>query len=138
MKTAMAAMRYSLCNVVLLLCLSRSQVKAFAPVPARLTPVRLLHPPSKLPPTSVTRTCRPSTTRLQLSPSASLSWWYMSLLALQFGCQPILTKKYTPKTITRSTVVLFQEVVKFAAAAIFLLASGDWAVSLTGKMCVSW
>ena len=40
----------------------------------------------------------------------------MSLLALQFGIQPILVRKYTPQTIVRSSVVLVQEVVKFAIA----------------------
>lgn len=40
----------------------------------------------------------------------------MSLLALQFGIQPILVRKYTPQTIVRSSVVLVQEVVKFGIA----------------------
>lgn len=132
-------------HVFLLLCLSHSLVKAFSPLPS----VRVAHPssitkqfrssPSQLlaptPSSAITRNCRrrhSSSTRLQLTPSASLSWWYMSLLALQFGCQPILTKKFTPKTITRSTVVLFQDVVKFTVAAIFLWASGGWSASLTG------
>lgn len=33
---------------------------------------------------------------------------YMLLLALQFGTQPALTKKFTPKGINRSTVVMAQ------------------------------
>jgi hypothetical protein len=41
-----------------------------------------------------------------------LAWWYMALLAFQFGAQPILTKKFTPKTICRSTIVLAQDVVR--------------------------
>ena len=40
----------------------------------------------------------------------------MSLLALQFGVQPILVRKFTPQTIVRSSVVLVQEVVKFGIA----------------------
>jgi UDP-sugar transporter A1/2/3 len=40
----------------------------------------------------------------------------MSLLALQFGIQPILVRKFTPQTIVRSSVVLVQEVVKFVIA----------------------
>ena len=40
----------------------------------------------------------------------------MSLLALQFGIQPILVRKYTPQTIVRSSVVLVQELVKFVIA----------------------
>lgn len=40
----------------------------------------------------------------------------MSLLAVQFGIQPILVRRYTPQTIVRSSVVLVQEVVKFVIA----------------------
>lgn len=40
----------------------------------------------------------------------------MSLLALQFGIQPMLVRKYTPQTIVRSSVVLVQELVKFGIA----------------------
>ena len=40
----------------------------------------------------------------------------MSLLALQFGIQPILVRKFTPPTIVRSSVVLVQELVKFGIA----------------------
>jgi UDP-sugar transporter A1/2/3 len=40
----------------------------------------------------------------------------MSLLALQFGIQPILVRKFTPQTIVRSSVVLVQELVKFGIA----------------------
>jgi hypothetical protein len=40
----------------------------------------------------------------------------MALLALQFGIQPILVRKFTPQTINRSSVVLIQEVVKFGIA----------------------
>ena len=56
----------------------------------------------------------------------------MTLLAFQFGMQPILTKAFTPKTITRSTVVLAQEVVKFVTASALLYVSGSWVPSLTG------
>lgn len=40
----------------------------------------------------------------------------MSLLAIQFGIQPILVRKFTPQTIVRSSVVLVQELVKFGIA----------------------
>jgi len=40
----------------------------------------------------------------------------MSLLALQFGIQPIIVRKFTPQTIVRSSVVLVQELVKFGIA----------------------
>lgn len=50
-----------------------------------------------------------------LSPAAII---YMSLLALQFGIQPILVRKFTPQTIVRSSVVLVQEVMKFGIAGV--------------------
>ncbi len=57
-----------------------------------------------------------------LSPTAIVC---MSLLALQFGIQPILVRKYTPQTIVRSSVVLVQEVVKFGiAGAIYFSGTG--------------
>lgn len=37
---------------------------------------------------------------------------FMSLLAIQFGIQPILVKNYTPRGICKSSVVLTQELVK--------------------------
>lgn len=133
-------------NAFLLLCISHSSVTSFSPLASvRTTPIRSLGPSKVLAPPSMitinTRTCphrrhhaEHTSIRLQLSSSASLSWVYMSLLALQFGIQPILTKKFTPKTITRTTVVLCQDVVKFLAAAIFLWASGSWTTSLQGTL----
>lgn len=41
---------------------------------------------------------------------------YMALLAVQFGVQPILTRKYTSPHVIRSTVVLIQEMIKFIIA----------------------
>jgi UDP-sugar transporter A1/2/3 len=48
-----------------------------------------------------------------LTPTAIMC---MSLLALQFGIQPILVRKFTPQTIVRTSVVLVQEIVKFGIA----------------------
>jgi UDP-sugar transporter A1/2/3 len=62
----------------------------------------------------------------------------MILLALQFGAQPILTKSFTPKTISRSTVVLMQEVTKFVVSAGLLLLSGRWAASVAGWTPQTW
>jgi hypothetical protein len=55
----------------------------------------------------------------------AISWWYLSLLALQFGCQPLLTKAYTPSNINRSTVVLAQDVVRFSVSCLFLVLDGN-------------
>ena len=57
---------------------------------------------------------------------------FMVLLALQFGLQPILTKKFTPKTVNRSTIVLTQEMVKFIAAGGILLFTGSWSDVVAG------
>lgn len=147
----MAAAKLTFRHAFLLLCISHSSVTSFSPLASvRLTPIRSLGPSKVLAPDSIitinyinTRTCprrhhaEHRSTRLQLSSSASLSWVYMSLLALQFGIQPILTKKFTPKTITRTTVVLCQDIVKFLAATIFLWASGSWTTSLQGTLLAS-
>lgn len=50
-----------------------------------------------------------------LTPTAIIC---MSLLALQFGVQPLLVRKFTPQTIMRSSVVLVQELVKFGIAGV--------------------
>lgn len=59
--------------------------------------------------------------------------FYMLLLALQFGVQPILTRRYTPPGITRSTVVLMQEIVKFVIAGFMLQVSGGMKDALKGR-----
>jgi hypothetical protein len=112
----MSRKRFSWCHALLLAFATHSTVYAFAPV--RSTPFQKTFRPSQANPSSrirsimTTTTCpRPRSTCLYQSlSSSSLAWWYMTLLAFQFGTQPILTKKYTPKTICRSTVVLAQEV----------------------------
>lgn len=141
----MRPLKRSLRHGILVVCLFHSSANAFLPTPTvRLTPigpklVEQLPPTSTLPPPTLfsiphrRRHRHRTSTQLHLTPSASLSWLYMSLLALQFGCQPLLTRKFVPKSVTRSTVVLFQEVVKFIVAAIFLWASGSWTSSLGGK-----
>jgi UDP-sugar transporter A1/2/3 len=58
----------------------------------------------------------------------------MALLALQFGMQPILTKQFAPPSVCKSTVILCQEVVKFALAAFMLLMSGGSKTALDGML----
>jgi UDP-sugar transporter A1/2/3 len=51
----------------------------------------------------------------QQQPSHNLSMKaivYMTLLALQFGIQPIVTKQFMAKSVIKSTVILTQEIVK--------------------------
>lgn len=51
---------------------------------------------------------------------------YLGLLAIQFGCQPILTKKLIPKSIVRSTVILAQDSSRFLLCLIMLLITGTF------------
>ena len=62
----------------------------------------------------------------------------MSLLALQFGLQPSLTRKFTPKGITKSTVVLTQDVVKFLMAGFALFVTGGFAEAVVGWNVKTW
>lgn len=62
----------------------------------------------------------------------------MSLLALQFGVQPSLTRKFTGKTINRSTVVFVQDVVKFIMAGIALFVTGAWNSAIVGWNVKTW
>jgi len=55
---------------------------------------------------------------------------YMVLLALQFAVQPILTQKFAPKTMIRSTFVLAQDFTRIAIAALLLTTTGSWASAL--------
>jgi hypothetical protein len=64
--------------------------------------------------------------------------FYMFLLALQFGMQPTLTRRFTPEGITRSTVILMQEVLKFVLACTMLNLSGSTKSALTGKKIFGW
>ena len=62
----------------------------------------------------------------------------MTLLALQFGMQPALTRQYTPPTTCRSAVIIMQECVKFLIAIFMLSSSGQLKPSLEGWTVSSW
>ena len=63
----------------------------------------------------------------------------MALLALQFGIQPLVTKKYTSPLIIKSTVILFQEAVKLIIAIIGIsLSSAGWSKTTEGWSISSW
>ena len=51
---------------------------------------------------------------------------YMVLLAFQFAVQPILTQKFAPKTMIRSTYVLMQDWTRIVIAALLLTTTGSW------------
>ena len=52
--------------------------------------------------------------------------FFMALLTIQFGAQPMLITKFTPKTVCRSTVIVVQESVKFCLAFFMLVSSGGF------------
>ncbi|ACI65730.1 predicted protein, partial [Phaeodactylum tricornutum CCAP 1055/1] len=63
---------------------------------------------------------------------------YMLLLAVQFGLQPILTRRFTPPDITRSTVVLIQELVKGLLALSMMQITGSTKSALNGWSVRTW
>ena len=60
----------------------------------------------------------------------------MTLLALQFGVQPIVTKRYTSQKIIKSTVIFMQEAVKLVVAVlgISLGGRGSWKKVTEGQL----
>lgn len=64
--------------------------------------------------------------------------FYMVLLSLQFAFQPILTRKFTPTKICRSTVILMQELLKFLLAFLMLTASGSYRSAVRGWTFSTW
>jgi hypothetical protein len=98
---------------------SRDRIQTGKPVifPSQVQQFRTQRPPSRKEPPY----------RLYSAASMpAISWWYLSLLALQFGCQPLLTKAFTPSNINRSTVILAQDVVRFSVSCLFLFLGGSW------------
>ena len=76
------------------------------------------------------------------APLSSQALLYMLLLAIQFGIQPILTKRYISQTCNtsscRSSVVVVQEALKFVVAFLMLLASGDYQSAVKDWTLVGW
>lgn len=78
----------------------------------------------------------PSYTTIGYGPEATVS---MALLALQFGIQPVLVRRFTPKSINKSTVVFVQDVLKFFLAGAALVLTGGWNNAVQGwnfKSCL--
>mmetsp|Transcript_10919 Transcript_10919/g.12042 ORF Transcript_10919/g.12042 Transcript_10919/m.12042 type:complete len:347 (-) Transcript_10919:97-1137(-) len=63
---------------------------------------------------------------------------YMILLTIQFGLQPMLTNKFTPKTVCKSSVILVQETTKFLIAMTMLATGGSFSDALKGWSISSW
>lgn len=64
--------------------------------------------------------------------------FYMFLLAVQFGLQPVLTRRFTPPGICGSTVILMQELLKFIFAFAMLHMSGGTKTALSGWKVSQW
>jgi solute carrier family 35 (UDP-sugar transporter), member A1/2/3 len=63
---------------------------------------------------------------------------YMILLAVQFATQPILTKKFAPKGIIRSTYVLAQDCVRLSLSIFLLTITRSWSsASMNWSLCNS-
>ena len=57
---------------------------------------------------------------------------YMALLALQFAFQPVLTKKFAPSGIIRSTYVLMHDLVRLLLCLGLLVVTGSWSSATQG------
>lgn len=55
-----------------------------------------------------------------------MAWSSMSLLALQFACQPILTKTFATPKLVRTTYVIAQDALRFALCAFLLTLTCGW------------
>ncbi|KAL9179637.1 hypothetical protein ACHAXT_008927 [Thalassiosira profunda] len=85
---------------------------------------------------------QPAAAKPQQSSSGGLSYkaiLFMSLLALQFGVQPIVTQRFTSKAITKSTVIFMQEVTKLVIGATGMtLGKAKWSEVTAGWTVASW
>jgi hypothetical protein len=60
--------------------------------------------------------------------------FFMAMLALQFGIQPIVTKQFTSKNIIKSTVIFMQEVVKLIIGVVGIsLGKTSWSDLAAGE-----
>lgn len=64
--------------------------------------------------------------------------FYMVLLTIQFGCQPLLTHKYTSPKICRSSVLFVQEALKLCLATLMLFSTGDFSSATRHWTVLSW
>ncbi|KAF4676703.1 hypothetical protein FOL47_005420 [Perkinsus chesapeaki] len=58
--------------------------------------------------------------------------FYMALLALQYGSQPLITTTFTPRSIPSSAIVTITEIVKFFLAIGLMFAEGSASTALRG------
>jgi len=95
---------------------STSTIERSYPAAATTASPKLESASTSLSPNSPTAT----TATAGLSPKAI---FFMALLALQFGLQPILVRRFTPASINKSTVVFTQEIIKLVISLYVYLGS---------------
>jgi len=64
--------------------------------------------------------------------------FFMCLLTIQFGIQPMLTRKFTPSAACKTSVIIVQELLKFTFAMSMLLISGGFKSAIVGWTIISW
>jgi solute carrier family 35 (UDP-sugar transporter), member A1/2/3 len=63
--------------------------------------------------------------------------FFMALLSIQFGIQPIVTKRYTSPNIIKSTVIFMQEIAKLCLGIVGIsLGNVSWTNVVDGKLVV--
>jgi hypothetical protein len=91
---------------------------------------------------SVGSMVKPQTSQDQPSPNGNnyLSYkalFFMTMLSLQFGIQPIVTQKFMSKKIIMSTVIFTQEVLKLIIGVVGIsLGKTRWADVASGELVV--
>ena len=60
--------------------------------------------------------------------------FYMFLLMLQFGLQPMLTSKFTSRSASKSSIIMVQETLKFVLAMFMLITSGNFSDVVKGEL----
>ena len=98
---------------------STSTIERSYPAAATTASTKLESASTPLSPNSPTATTA-TTATAGLSPKAI---FFMALLALQFGLQPILVRRFTPASINKSTVVFTQEIIKLVISLYVYLGS---------------
>merc|ERR1740136_341041 len=64
--------------------------------------------------------------------------FFMFLLMIQFGMQPMLTRKFTPSRVCKTSVIMVQESLKFVLAISMLMISGRFRRAIEGWSITSW
>jgi hypothetical protein len=86
--------------------------------------------------TPVVRALPQSASLFQMDENSKNALFYCTLLALQFGLQPMIASKFTGQGVSKSSVVIATEIFKILVAAFSVISgsgAGDWE-----KLKLSW